>query len=207
MKNKSAHKGLVKYFPHFLILVAGLVLGGILGYFGRKFLELTLKPEVSIDQLFNFIIGIIVAVILQSLWQKNYGTLRVEKDLYLEQLKKIQAKFDISFEQFHKIYLDEIKTDEDREPLELLNQFNLLVTEIETVKRIILNLKKNLVTINNKYVKIIDDLEMDIIIYKNTLTLKEYNERYDPRDFIKAQNSFNTINDKLFNLMIEVNSN
>lgn len=205
MKEKSAQKKLVKYFPHILILIAVFIIGALVGHLGRKINELTLKPDVSVDQVFNFIVGIIVAVLLQSLWQKNYGTSRVEKDLYLEQLKKLQAKFDSTFEQFHKIYLDERKNDENRNDTEVFDDFNLLVMEIDTVKRIILSLKKNLITLNTSYKKIIDELEMEAIIYKSILTLKEYNESYDTGALIKAQQSFNKFSDMLFNLMIKVN--
>lgn len=206
MGNTTAHKKYIKYSPYVLIFAVGITLGGLLGYFGRKFLTLELKPEVSLDELFNFIVGVLVAVILQSIWQKNYGATRVEKNLFLELLGSLQNRIDASFELFNKIYIEEKIDNLNRTRPEVREQFNLLVMDIAAAKYMTVNLKNSLQILPQNFGTLIRDFELNLIVYKNNLTLKEYDEVYDMHDFNKAQENFYKLKGQLFDLMVAVNS-
>jgi hypothetical protein len=202
--NKS-QKSLTRFFPYFLIGGAIFLLGWLIGHFGWELKKIELKREVSLDEVFNFVMGLVVAILLQFLWAKNYGAVRVEKDLYQSRLAKLEAKTDRAFDTFNRIYIDERNDSNNRRRPEVQKEFNVLVLEVDSARNLLDNLSKKLKDLDNCFNPDLDELRHHLVVFKSALTLKEYHELYDEIDFEKAKEHFDNMNEHIFSLMLMLN--
>ena len=124
----------------------------------------------------------------------------------MELLRNLQNRVDASFELFNKIYIDEKTDTQNRTRPEVQEQFNRLVMDIAAAKYMTINLKNSLQILPTSFDLLIKDFELNLIVYKNNLTLKEYDETYGRNDFNKAQENFYKLKGQLFDLMVAVNS-
>lgn len=191
--------------PRILFCSSILVLGAFVGYFGRSLTEITLEKKVALDEVFNFVAGIIVAVVLGSLWQKYYGVRRAEKDLLLERIRDLHNRLNDTFRSFNRIRIDETNDTESRKRGEVRDEFNLLVVEVETVRRLAGNITLRLIKMRALTEAQKSLLELELILYKQALTLKEYHENYSGHDLSNAYQHFDALNDLIYGLMLSVN--
>lgn len=84
-------------------MFSGFVAGLLVGYISRQ--HLTFKNEVAIGDLINLFTGVVIALVLQNIVQKQFSNARVEKDLLIARI----AAVDAALNEIHKLFLRKVE--------------------------------------------------------------------------------------------------
>lgn len=188
----------MEWFRNSAFLIIGVVFGLLVGYFGKDLLKIELKKEVGLDEVFNFIVALVVAFLFQAYFQKRFGNKRAEKDHIIDLIKETVLYLKDARTVFNLCYEKKrITKDNEKEIKALLR--NLINSVTQTKEVIIFCGYKN----EESKCKEIESLYID---FKRALTGGNFPTKpYDGENFSDAETSYGKLTNAINQLRINLN--
>ncbi len=191
--------GRISEFKMYILItfVIGCVVGFVTTAYGPHLLEIEIKKEVSVDQIFNFFIAVVFAFVLQNIFQKSISNKRVEKDLLIDQIKTIVKSFEEIQEQFAASREKQTVPEKNR----LLTDFRRLFNVTNSLER---RLEQCRDLENQQRIK---DFSGFLFSYKRLLTEDEFTKgKYSAATYRDAGRLFTDGYDLLFEVIFAINN-
>ena len=178
-------------------VIFGLILGIFIGYFNEG-LNLQWENKLSFDTIINLLIALVIAVFLQQAYQSRVESIRIEKDLIIDQLKESNKLLQIIKNDFKSLYSTQSSPKTFRE--KFVVNFRSLSNSLTSVKDLIecTNNQKSLL-------EKCDAVLLNCVMLKDVITGGNPEELYALLDSQKMENHSKTINKEIYTLIIEIN--
>ena len=181
--------GRISEFKMYILItfVIGCVVGFVTTAYGPHLLEIEIKKEVSVDQIFNFFIAVVFAFVLQNIFQKSISN----------KIKTIVKSFEEIQEQFAASREKQTVPEKNR----LLTDFRRLFNVTNSLER---RLEQCRDLENQQRIK---DFSGFLFSYKRLLTEDEFTKgKYSAATYRDAGRLFTDGYDLLFEVIFAINN-
>jgi hypothetical protein len=175
-----------------------LIVGFLIGHFGRALLNLDLKKEVQATDLLNFVTTVVIAVVVGTYLQRKLANVRIEKDLLIKDIQEVIELLHETRDRFVTCFNDKEITSDDNKAIKGL--LRNLSKSLSVLENCIADCKATVGKTN------IQSVKATYFEYKAVLTDADFDKkRFSGETFNEEERVYGEFRGKLRLLINEIN--